>query len=222
MKEIIKNTKPKSLTEHKAKQHSSYENLPGKAKDETRESLLKEQGYICCYCMTRIPESGDILGSKIEHYLCQTNHPSEDLNYGNMLLACLGSKGSPSHLETCDTKKGKLSLTFTPASTTRNIEDLIEYRADGEIFSSDETFNTELKTVLNLNVRQLKENRRIIFEEIRNRIKIEGKRLGNNALKKKFLEKEKNKLLSLSSGKYSPFCMVGVYVIDKKLKRIVE
>ncbi len=217
MKAIVKVKEPTSLTEHRARQHSSYTNLD---KTDTRNSLLTEQGHICCYCMRRIPESGNTPGTKIEHFLCQEDHSHEELNYGNMLLACLGNEGSPKRLQTCDTKKGKLSLTHSPSNQARNIESLIKYKPNGEIYSSDETFNAELETVLNLNVKSLKDNRRIVYEEVQNRIRLEGKRKGSIALKKKFLELEKAKLLSLTNGKHNQFCMVGVYVIEKKLKKL--
>lgn len=217
MKTIIKGNEPVSLTQHRANKPSFYKNLP---KDDTRTSLLTEQGHICCYCMRRIPQSEKTPGSKIEHFLCQASHSQEELNYGNMLLACLGNEGSPKRLQTCDTKKRNLSLTYSPSNQARNIEDIIKYKPNGEIYSSDQTFNTELKEVLNLNVKNLIDNRRVIYEEVQNRIRLEGKRLGSIALKKKFLESEKVKLLTLNDGKYSPFCVVGVYVIDKKLKKL--
>jgi len=217
MKAITKGNEPVSLTQHRANQPAFYKNLP---KDGTRASLLTEQGHICCYCMKRIPESGKTSGSKIEHYLCQDNHSQEELNYGNMLLACLGNEGSPKRLQTCDTKKGNLSLTHSPSNQTRNIEDLIKYKPNGEIYSSDDIFNTELETVLNLNVKQLKDNRRAIYETVQNRIRNKVKQHKTNTLQKRFLEAEKRKWLNLDNGKYTEFCMVGVYVIDKKLKRI--
>lgn len=220
MKAITKGNEPVSLTEHRAKQHASYANIPKKAKDDTRASLLTEQGHICCYCMRRIPESGKTPGSKIEHFLCQDNHSDDELKYANMLLACLGNEGSSKRLQTCDTKKGNLSLTHSPSNQARNIEDLIKYKPNGEIYSSDETFNTELEEVLNLNVKILIDNRRVIYEEVQNRIRVEGKRQGSAALKKKFLESEKAKLLTLNNGKHFQFCMVGVFVIDKKLNKI--
>jgi uncharacterized protein (TIGR02646 family) len=217
MKAITKGNEPISLTQHRANKPAFYENL---SKDDTRTSLLAEQGHICCYCMKRIPESGKTPGSKIEHFLCQDNHSQEELNYGNMLLACLGNEGSPKRLQTCDTKKGNLNLTCSPCNQARNIEYLIKYKPNGEIYSSDETVNTELEEVLNLNVKNLADNRRVIYEEVQNRIRAEGKRKGSVALKKKFLESEKAKLLALNKGKYSQFCMVGVFVIDKKLNKM--
>lgn len=217
MKAITKGNEPLSLTQHRANKPSFYENLP---KDDTRTSLLTEQGYLCCYCMKRIPESGKIPGSKIEHFLCQDYHSQDELNYSNMLLACTGNEGSPERLQTCDTRKKNLNLTHSPSNFARNVEGLIKYKANGEIYSSDETFNTELDNVLNLNVNQLKENRRVIYETTRDRIKNKVKQHKTNTLQKRYLESEKNILLKLNNGKFSEFCMVGVYVIDQKLKRI--
>ena len=217
MKAIIKSNEPASLIEHRASQHASYENLD---KTDLRASLLVEQGHICCYCMRRIPESNKNPGCKIEHFLSQEHHSQHALDYSNMLLACLGQEGSPKHLQTCDTYKGDSDLSLSPSNPSRNIEDLIKYKSNGEIYSDDETLNSELESVLNLNVKILKDNRRVLYEEVQKRIQIEGKRQRSKKLKKKFLEDEKSKLLNLSSDKHTEFCMVGVYVINKKLKRI--
>jgi uncharacterized protein (TIGR02646 family) len=217
MKAIIKQSEPKSLIKHRASQFASYNNLDN---TDVRKSLITEQGHICCYCMKRIPEKNVTHGSKIEHFHCQENFPKKELDYSNMLLACSGNEGSPYRLQTCDTRKGKHALSYNPSNKNRNIETLIKYKSNGEIYSTDETFNNELETVLNLNVRSLKENRRIIYEEIQNRIKLEGKRLGDKTLKRRFLEDEKAKLLNKVNGKFQEYCMVGVYVIDKKLGKL--
>lgn len=219
MKCIVKGNEPASLIEHRANQPAHYDNLPTK---DTRESLITEQGYICCYCMRRIPESGSTPGSKIEHFLCQKKHMSEELNYSNLLLACLGGEGSPKKLQTCDSSKGDIDFTISPSSTARNIETLIKYSANGEIYSDDEVLNTELESVLNLNMKQLKDNRRIVYEEVQNRIRAKVRKHKTKHLQKGFLEAEKKNWLALSNNKYKPFCMVAVYVIDKKLRKLAS
>ncbi|MEX2566994.1 MAG: hypothetical protein WD431_13705 [Cyclobacteriaceae bacterium] len=163
MKRIVKGNEPASLTQHRASQHSSYANLNT---NDVRPSLLAEQGHLCCYCMKRIPESHKSPGSKIEHFLCQDNHRQEELNYSNMLLACLGNEGAPKRLQTCDSFKGNRSFSINPSTNGRNIEDLINYKANGEIYSTDEQLNAELDSVLNLNVQSLKRNRQVIYEEV--------------------------------------------------------
>lgn len=220
MKAISKLTEPKTFTQHKTQQYANFDNINKLDKDALRTSLLNEQGHICCYCMKRIPEINKNPDCKIEHFLCQQDHSTEALNYKNMLLACSGQQGSPEHLQTCDTKKGNKTLTFSPANKDRNIEDLIKYLANGEIDSDDEILREELTSVLNLNDRNLKENRRIRYEETRSKI-IAAAKKSKGASFKKFLQDEKARLLNLSSGKFDEFCMVGVYVIDKKLKKII-
>lgn len=52
MRNIRKGSEPASLTRHRCNTNSDYDNYP--EKDELRESLVKEQRGICCYCMQRI------------------------------------------------------------------------------------------------------------------------------------------------------------------------
>ena len=51
---IKKKLEPHSLTEYKQTINASFDNLPSEIKDDIRKSLLKEQGYICAYCMKKI------------------------------------------------------------------------------------------------------------------------------------------------------------------------
>jgi len=223
MKLITKNSEPRSLIQHRA-QKGSYGNLPTSTKDEVRNSLFSEQGHICCYCMRRIPQKlnkeeveKNFPSSKIEHVKCQTINPDQDLNYQNLLLACNGNHGSPKIMQTCDTFKDEKDLSFNPADTRRNIESLIRYRANGEIFSDDETIDNELNSVLNLNTKDLVDIREVFYKEIQQRIILEGKKRKGKDIQKRFYETEKEKLLTQNSGKYIPYCMVGVYLIEKKL-----
>ncbi len=54
MKYIIKQAEPQELLDFKAaandKWTPTYSGLTSIAKKALRESLMKEQGYICCYC----------------------------------------------------------------------------------------------------------------------------------------------------------------------------
>lgn len=59
---IKKRTEPKSLVEHRCTPGATFDGLD---KTELRECLLKEQGYLCAYCMKRIHDEKD---TKIEHY----------------------------------------------------------------------------------------------------------------------------------------------------------
>lgn len=227
MKQITKNLEPRSLVQHRA-QKGTYGDLPTATKDELRNSLLSEQGHICCYCMKRIPQKlkqeeieKNYPSSKIEHVNCQSIHNDKDLNYSNMLLACNGNHGSPKIMLTCDSFKGERDLSFNP-SDTRNIESLIRYRANGEIFSDDKTIDSELNTVLNLNTKDLVDIREVFYKKVQQQIILKGKKRKGKDIQKHFYENEREKLLTQNSGKYIPYCMVGIYLIEKKLYKIIN
>jgi len=225
MKQIIKNREPHELTEQRAAR-GNYDNLH---KDELRASLLKEQGWICCYCMCRIPQKlesqhrqKNYPDCKIEHVQCRSQHTDLELNYNNLLLACNGKHGSPRNVQTCDTYKGERDLSFNPADPTKNIEDFVKYNAIGEIFSDDTTIDRELNEVLNLNTKELRDNREIVYRNVQERIRQEGKKIKGRDIKRRFYEEEKEKLLLKREGKFEPFSMIGVYLINKKLSKLVN
>ena len=60
MKYIKKSKEPKSLTAIKNLENTRYEakfnNLPPNAIQDIVQSLLKDQGYLCCFCMNEITE----------------------------------------------------------------------------------------------------------------------------------------------------------------------
>ena len=82
MKRIIKNHDSSVIqellnfiqSEKKASIIPIYENF--RKKNELRQSLLKEQGYICCFCMRRIEDSNET--TKIAHIFPQNPVSDED------------------------------------------------------------------------------------------------------------------------------------------------
>ena len=128
MKKINKNQEPNSFVEHRSNRASSFDNIPAQTKFDLRESLINEQGFICCYCMQRIKlaKLGRLQNTKIEHFACQSNNPDLELNYRNLLLSCNGGEGLPEQLQTCDTFKLEKILSFNPCDNLRNIEDFIK------------------------------------------------------------------------------------------------
>jgi uncharacterized protein (TIGR02646 family) len=220
MKQITKQAEPNSLIEHRAKQHSYFDNLPIETKDELRQNLLSEQGYICCYCMKRIPENTSPY-MKVEHFKCQDLHEILQLTYGNLLGACTGNEGQTKIKQTCDTKKGNSLLLIQPISSTPNCETLFKYNSEGEISSVDnnEDINKQLNDVLNLNMQTLKDGRREVYLEVQSKVETESKQYGNKQLKVKYFEREKTIWLNRTNDKFKPFCMVAVYYLTKKIKQ---
>lgn len=160
MIQIHKQKEPNSLTEHRAKEKADYDNYPKKG--EVRKSLRDEQRGICCYCLG--PIESEINSIKIEHFQCQAFFPDMQLDYRNMLGACMGNEGQPREKQHCDSFKANDTLVFNPANSTFAIQNIIEYGSDGTIRSTNATFNEQLSDVLNLNVVHLKSNRKAALD----------------------------------------------------------
>ena len=220
MKRIIKNKEPQKLIEYKNKfskeeleNNDLYSDFPYKDKESCktdeknlRRILLEEQGYICCYCMSRI----NCDNSKIEHFKPQKKYRKLQLEYKNLFLACLGGKGKE---QFCDTAKGDKEL--KKINLLENIENFIKYKKSNEgiiIYSDDKNIDEELNKILNLNASILKKNRKLKWKEVLNQLK--KKEFDKNYIKK-FLKslKEKDK-----NGKYADFCEMVIFFLEKKIR----
>lgn len=100
----------------------AYEKLGNPLKTYVRNSLLKEQGHLCAYCMRRIPderitdEDTDLSNVYIEHWLPRSTkggqRENKGLDYRNMLAVCSGNEKTPGvtgkhrrRYFTCDKKR---------------------------------------------------------------------------------------------------------------------
>jgi len=209
MKAIRKGAEPQSLTQHRASNHADYDNYV--QKDELRASLVAEQGAICCYCLRRIHPTADAM--KIEHWHCQTRYANEQLDYGNLLGACLGGQGTPPNFQHCDTKKGDLDLARNPATPAHNIEAFIAFLVDGAIESSDPALNRQLASVLNLNLLMLKRNRKAALDAFQASLR------GRGTLSKADLEREAAAWSTATNGRLKEYCQVVLYWLRKRIAR---
>ena len=209
MKKIIKQSEPRSLVKHRSQANANYDNYPDK--DVLRKSLLKEQGYICCYCMSRI-KSDEM---KIEHWQPQTKYTSRQLDYRNLLGACMGNQGARPQNQHCDTRKGDSEITINPIEGDKNCENLIKYRPDGKIYSDDVSIHHDLNETLNLNLDFLKKNRSdALFIVIR---KLDEK-FPNKTWAKITVQKEIDKLNTKDeNGFYDAYCQFIVSYLKSKL-----
>lgn len=164
MRRINKGAEPNSLTQHRAKAHSDYDNYP--QKDDLRAALVSEQKGLCCYCTGRIRAGSTTM--KIEHWQCQTTYSQLQLIYGNLLGACLGGEGRATTEQHCDTRKSNRDIKWNPANTAHAIESRIRYLADGTIESTDEEFSKQINDVLGLNLSYLKSNRKAVLDSMLN------------------------------------------------------
>ena len=101
-------------------------------KKSLSNSLLKEQGHLCAYCMCRIKGEQDV---KIEHFEARTLE--NELQYYNLLAVCKGEEGSSPFAQHCDTKKKDTHIFISPLR--KGDMKRIFYSNSGEIHSSDTT-----------------------------------------------------------------------------------
>lgn len=152
------------MVEYRAQADSCYADAPTTVKDDIRTSLLMEQGFLCAYCMERI----HIDNMKIEHWACQSNPltSSLQLSYSNLLGCCMGNEGKPYKHQTCDTRKGNSSISYSPSNPADRIDLNVRFLPNGEIVSDIHDFNQELNNVLNLNLPRLVSNRLAVIKSI--------------------------------------------------------
>ena len=215
MRSITKLTEPASLTQHRANRKvdytPNYDNLPPQALADLRNSLVTEQGGICCYCMGRIKPLGTKM--KIEHWQAQAEDkfPERQLDYSNLLGACSGGekhgeKTSPV-THHCDTKKRNDDFCINPASTNSRMETRLKYLRDGTIESDDCQLNDEINSILNLNYSLLRDNRAGVLKSLK-----------KSFFKRSLGRAELQKMLSIwETPPYKPYCEVVINYLRKKL-----
>ncbi len=173
---IKKGPEPHELTEYRLRKGANYENMPQNVKEAVLNSLMQEQGFLCAYCMCRIPQKSQKISVRIEHIQPQSQTKDlKALDYKNMLAVCPGNQVPKNeklynlreNRLTCDAHRGNNPLTVNPliSQTLRTIR----YKSDGTIYSEDSAVNTDLNRTLNLNsaVRQLPETRKRVLDELR-------------------------------------------------------
>ncbi|BDD10426.1 hypothetical protein FUAX_28580 [Fulvitalea axinellae] len=230
MRHIKKDGEPRELTAFKAKGGTKYEgeNLD---KSPIQTQLLKEQGGLCAYCMSRIKaEPGKTPKMGIEHLKDRATHPGLQLDYNNMLGVCLGGKkkretGKGSNKkenlhcdQSKDSDKGHFELRFmNPLSEHVTAHYTF---ADGYVLPNDsdqqKLIEAEIEQALNLNNDFLVENRRKLINELKDRytkdVKGKGKRDKTIFLNKMLrFYKEPNK-----NGQLQPYCEVAIQWLESK------
>jgi uncharacterized protein (TIGR02646 family) len=202
---ITKCAEPNSLTHHRAKGHSNYDNYT--QKDDLRVALVSEQKGLCCYCTGRVRAESTAM--KIEHWQCQTSYPQQQLVYGNLLGACLGGEGKSPAEQHCDTKKANRDLKWNPANTAHVIESRLRYLADGTVESTDADFNAQLNGVLGLNIGHLRSNRKAVLDSV-----LEWWQSTPNA-RQKIPQQISSRV---DAAECQPFSPVAIWFMKKKLE----
>lgn len=224
MRKINKGTEPREWIEHRNTPGADYEATP-----VLRESLLDEQGYICAYCMRRIPnkDKTEKETSKIEHILSRDNHDDKKLWYSNMAICCPGAiSGSGIKVCHCDKKKDNEDITFDLYSD--HLFTTLKYQIkDGEIRSDNDEYMKQIGEskskdgepekdigILNLNNPLLKNNRLQTLNGVIGVLDSIGWTKRNVAdLLNKWDSKD-------GDGKFKPYCGIVTWYLQKKLNSI--
>lgn len=179
---------------------------------DLRQSLLEEQGYICAFCMRRIPvtvkDPGENEFSKIAHLESRANNQNRKLDYSNMVVCCPGNINGEAH---CD--KSQASSDISLPLFSDQVQNSISYTSQsGEIRSSNPIWERELNHLLNLNNPLLKANRREALEGVRVAL---GKK--NQWSESDLRERYQQWIQKDSDGKFRPYCGIIVWYLKKKL-----
>lgn len=156
MRHIAKGQEPQELSIWKRKNSDkTYKDLEDNAKSATKRALMKEQGFICCYCERELREND----SHIEHIEPQKLAPQKDLDFDNMLCSCQ-AEGEPLH---CGHAKGNWfdkNMFISPLAD--DCGECFAFDHSGAINPKSETDTAAHKTIeiLKLNIAKLKNMRK--------------------------------------------------------------
>ena len=227
MKRIIKNSPPASLKKWLDGQkgiNCSYQNdLPTEIKEEIKESLLNEQGYLCCYTGKKIDKSE----SHIEHLkpqkISRQNNDQDDVNYQNMLAAF------PRDFTEKDRGTGKRFVTECPYGAQKraswydeqlfvtplqpDCEQRFKFDLKGNIFPTNPKDEAAEKTIEELGLKHeylVADRETAIFEF-----------LFTEELSKKQVENLHEKIMERNNrGQFRAFCLVLKQACELYLKKL--
>lgn len=169
MKYIHKNPEPVELRRYRQKANASYEGLRSKRTlyQKVKQSLVEEQGFICCYCGRRILGGTD---SQIEHIFAKGTPVYEEmqLDYETNLVACCDGGKKERQTDSirrediyCEAKKGNIILPINPLNP--DCEKKFIFAEDGEVFGVSKDAEVTIK-ILNLNSPVIKTMRKYAID----------------------------------------------------------
>lgn len=219
---IKKGREPGKLLWYRQQNGASYEQMDKEVREELIDQLLREQGHLCAYCMSKIPESRNLPSGvsavTIEHWLPRNPDDKLDigqgLDYKNMFAVCSGNRGCGCEEKlTCDARKGNDAIKVNPCdeSTLRGIT----YTSNGIIKSSDPVIDEDLNQRLNLNGENssFQENRKQVLESLILDVK---RRCGNGDISL-YCKRRLEKILTMDDPKI-PYVGILIWWLEKHIK----
>ncbi len=168
MKFISKREDPTEFREWKALASDdwspNWDNLAGDPKNKVHDSLLAEQGHICCYCNRGIDKDD----SHIEHLVPRSHASHKELDYDNMLASCQ-RRLKPKEPRHCGVLKGEWhdeALLISPLQ--EDCETRFRFVENGDVIPISEGDHAAQKTIqkLGLNIEKLRAMRRRAIESV--------------------------------------------------------
>ena len=185
-------------------------------KNAVKKDLLEEQGYICCYCQTRIKMDEK---TQIEHFIAMDSDPTKMFDYDNLLASCDGGQqyrtnhNQDDEIEYipkfCGHAKTSESLPISPLE--QNCEEHFDYflNADDEIIVEGRT--NEGKTVVEMLKLDLPYLNRLRGNSIIPLItNTEGEFLDDDELNQIIMN-----LFNKTDNMFVPFCIVVKNILQK-------
>ncbi len=167
MRYIKKLPEPVRFTEWKKEANAewtpTFDNMASDVKEKLKESLIKEQRGICCYCESILVKNN----SHIEHFRPQEKFEDLSLDYNNLLCSCQSNpkRGDPIH---CGSAKGNWfddKMLISPLSP--DCASHFRYTADGHIFPANDDDVAAKTTIehLALDCSKLVDSRKAVLEQ---------------------------------------------------------
>ncbi|MEH1907927.1 retron system putative HNH endonuclease [Nostoc sp.] len=212
MKHIKKSQEPEKFTKWKALENDDWkpswdDNFQTPEKPVVHDALLKEQGYICCYCGMRITRKT----SHIEHLKPRSTYPNLALEYTNLIASCQGESEEPPTVPVhCGHKKKYWydeNLMISPLEI--NCADFFKYPASGEIQPTD---NPGKKAVAETTIKKLA----LDIDKLQNmrRVAIDAALLAIEGLTEIEIQLLAEGYQQLdANGQYTPFCAAITYLL---------
>jgi uncharacterized protein (TIGR02646 family) len=136
---IIKNPEPDWLLKRKKHANSmgrgslSYDDLSDQDRILLRESLIEEQGDLCCYCGRRINTNN----SHNEHFRPQSSYPGLAMYYENLHASCIRQTKPNDILHCGHSKKDNFDEARCVSPLECDCEERFLYTLEGEILPKD-------------------------------------------------------------------------------------
>jgi uncharacterized protein (TIGR02646 family) len=197
------------------------------SKLQLKQSLLEDQGYLCCYCNRLLifdPSSDqtsveNTLPTEVEHLAAVTLQPKRALDYTNLMVSCDGGRLDPSgkqkknvpekHL-TCNAARASKPLNVTPEQPDCEVR--VQYALNGEAFGIDSKADDTV-ALLNLNLKSLVKIRKEV---------IEGWIYELRYIDSGYISRSKaiqciQQLQEKHNGRFSPFSSAIIQIIQREI-----